>query len=1021
MGGITVFSLNNSRITIVVIVVSVLLGIGTFLTMPRFEDPNIVIREAVVFAAFPGMEPRQVEDLITRRLEEKIRTIGEVDEIRSDSKNGVSIIHVELGDDVKNLDATWRDLRNKVADVVPDLPEGTIGPFVNDEFGEVAVATIALTGEGFSLEELRDVAFDLRDRLGVFPGVKKVELFGVQDEEVLLKFSNARLAQFGISPRVIAQTLIDQNVILPGGRFDVAGTDAIIEPSGNFQSLEEIREVLVPIPGTGRNIPLIDIVDIERQLKDPPDKPVLFRGNPAIVISVSVHDGVNSVKFGEELTRKIQQLESQLPIGYALEYATFQPDLVETAVNGAVNNVYQTLVTVLVVVVLFLGLRTGLIVGAFVPLTILSGVVIMSLVGVDLERVSIAAAIVALGMLVDNGIVVAEDIRVRLEAGGDRREACIAAGRTLAVPLLTSSLTTIFAFLPMAFIAGSTGEYIIGLPLVIVILLLASWFLSMYVTPAMSYWFMKVKPRDAAQSQSSDPYDKGLYRRYRGLLTLILRFRLPLLAVMFGALLLAGYAFRFVDKSFFPAGERNQFLAYVDLPMGTRVTKTRDVIEDYVDWLQDETQNPDVTSTVAYIGSGGPRFFLSLSPLDPDPHVATIIVNTQTSDQVPGAVERSRGFLADNFPNARGRVKAMWLGSTEPGLVEIRISGPDPSVLFAKGRELEQAFVSIPGSLDVKQDWENLRSKYQVLVDQQRARRAGLTSGEAALSLGAFVDGARITDYREGDKIIPVLLKSTDEERSTIYNLRDISVYSNTRDQNVPLSQVADFKGVWELGRIKRFDQVRTIAIEGKHPALTAEQLFSTLRPAIDALELGPEYSWEVGAELEDSAEAQERLFGNMPLAFVGIVILLIWQFNSFRRPAIILLTIPLSLIGGVAGLLIMGKPFSFMAILGVFSLAGIIINNGIVLIDRIDSEIAEGQAPYDAVVTACLARFRPILMTTVTTILGLLPFFISNDPLFVPLATFIAFGLAIGTVLTLGVVPVLYSLFMRVEMPARS
>ncbi len=1019
MGGITVFSLKNSRITIVVIFASVLLGILTFLTMPRFEDPNIVIREAVVFAAFPGMEPRQVEDLITRRLEEKIRTIGEVDEIRSDSKNGLSLIHVELGDDVTNLDASWRDLRNKVADVVPDLPEGTIGPIVNDEFGEVAVATIAVTGEGFSLEELRDVAFDLRDRIGVFSGVKKVELFGVQDEEVLLKFSNARLAQFGVSPRVIAQTLRNQNVVLPGGRFDMAGTEAIIEPSGNFRSLEEIRDVLIPIPGTGRNIPLIDIVDIERRLKDPPDRPVLFRGEPAIIISVSVHDGVNSVKFGEELTQKIQELEGELPIGYALEYATFQPDLVEKAVNGAVNNVYQTLVTVLVVVVLFLGLRTGLIVGAFVPLTILLGVVIMSIVGVDLERVSIAAAIVALGMLVDNGIVVAEDIRVRLEAGTDRREACIAAGRTLAVPLLTSSLTTIFAFLPMAFIAGSTGEYIIGLPLVIVILLLASWFLSMYVTPAMSFWFMKVKPRDAAQA--SNPYDKGLYRRYRGLLETILRFRLPMLASMIGAFVLSIYGFQLVDKSFFPPGDRNQFLAYVDLPMGTRVTKTQDIVQQYVDWLHDESENPEVTSTVSYIGSGGPRFFLSLSPLDPDPHVATIIVNTESSAQVPGAVERSRQFIADTFPDARGRIKPMWLGATEPGLVEIRVSGPDANVLFEKGRELEKAFLSILGSLDVKQDWENLRPKFRVLVDQQRARRAGLSSGEAALSLAGFVDGARVTDYREGDKIIPVVLKSTDEERSTIYNLRDISVYSSAQEKNVPLSQVADFSGVWELGRIKRFDQVRTIAVEGKHPTLKAGQLLDALKPSIEALNLAPGYSWEVGAELEESAEAQQKLFGNMPFALLGIVVLLIWQFNSFRRPLIILLTIPLSFIGGVAGLLILGQPFSFMAILGVFSLAGIIINNGIVLIDRIDSEIGEGQAPYDAVVTACLARFRPILMTTVTTILGLLPFFISNDPLFVPLATFIAFGLAVGTMLTLGVVPVLYTLFMRVEMPKRA
>lgn len=1021
MSVLTAFALRNLRVVGVFAVLAIIVGVFTFRDMPRFEDPNIVIREAIVTASFPGMSPLQVEDLITRKLEEQIRTLAEVDEIRSISKSGTTIIHVTLGDNVGNLDAAFRDLRNKVSDIAGELPDGTIGPTVNDNFGETAVASIALWSDGFTLQEMRDIARDVRDRLTSLDGVKKVSLLGVQDERVLMKFSNAKLTQFGLTPANIGNTLEQQNILLPGGRFDLGGSSLIIEPSGNFRSLADIRDVLIAVPETGQSVSLIDIVEIERDLIDPPDQPVLFRGKPAIVVSVSVLDGVNSVQFGEDLRQRVSEIEGSLPWGYVLEFATFQPELIERAVSGAVNNVYQTLVTVLIVVMVFLGVRTGLIVGSFVPLTILVGIIIMALIGVDLQRVSIAATIVALGLLVDNGIVVAEDIRARLEQGIERRTACLDAGRTLAIPLLTSSLTTILAFVPMLLIVGGTGEFVISLPLVIIILLLTSWLLSMTVTPAMCFAFMKVRVRASGVDNISGSYEGRFYRIYGAILTGALRQRFVVLAGVVIALVASGYGFQFVAKSFFPAGDRNQFLAYIDLPASTRTTRTRDVIEEYVGWLENDAANPEVTSTVAYVGSGGPRFFLSLSPNDPDPHVAFVLVDTETNAQVAATVERSRQFLLDRFPDVRGRIKPMWLGGTESGLVEIRIIGPDADILFEKAQQLRNEFAAIPGTLDVRHDWTNRTKKLQVLVDQKRARRSGVTSQEVALSLNAFVDGAQITEYREGDKIIPVILQSASEERESVFNLADINVYSTSRASNVPLSQIADFQGVWELDRIVRRDQERAVAVEGKHEFLEAGELLARLEPAIDALELGPDYRWEVGAELENSAEAQERLFGNMPFAALAIVVLLIWQFNSFRRPLIILLTIPLSLIGGIIGLLVLNAPFSFFAILGVFSLAGIIINNGIVLIDRIDTEISNGKEAYSAVIDSCLARFRPILMTTITTILGLMPLIISRDPLFFPLASLVTFGLALGTVLTLGIVPILYTLLFRVPIPKRT
>ena len=810
---------------------------------------------------------------------------------------------------------------------------------------------------------------------------------------------------------------------LPGGKLNARGREIVIEPSGNFNAVSEIKTVLIPIPGTKKVVPLTELATIRRTYIDPPQKPVFFNGRPAIVISVSMILGENAVEFGRRLTRKLKEIEGSLTFGYFLDYATFQPDLVEAAVSGATTNVYQSLVIVLVVVMVFLGVRTGLIVGSFVPMAMLLGLIIMWTGAIELQRMSIAAMIIALGMLVDNGIVVAEDIRSRLEAGQERREAVLEAGRTLAVPLLTATLTTILAFAPIPLAIGGAGEYTLSLGQVIIIVLLSSWFLAMFSTTTLCYWFMKVKPKagGASAANAAELYQGRFYRWYRRGLVALLRMRLVAIGATVAALVLAGFALRFVTQEFFPASDRNQLLVYFDLPAGTHIEKTTAAINRLSSWLSDKKANPEVANTIAYVGSGGPRFVLSLAPLDPDPHVAFLLVTTKSNKQVPAMIDRLRRRLADRFPDVSGRVKEMWLGPTETGLLEIRIAGPDSKVLVKKAERLEVALRAIPGMLDIKQDWENHILKVQVVVDQARARRSGVTSQEVANSLSAYLDGTPITDYREGDKTIPLVLRGLESERRLLTVLRNISVYSAQTGKNVPLEQIADFRTAWTLSRIKRFNQERTITVSGKHQFLKAGQLLDRLKPALEGLNLPSGYRWEIGGELEKSKEAQANLFANMPICFALIVILLVWQFKSFRRPAIILLTIPLTFIGAIIGLLVMNAVFGFMVILGFLALAGIIINNGIVLIDRIDIEREAGKEPYDAIVSACLARFRPILMTTLTTILGLLPLLVSIDPLFYGLATVIAFGLGVGTIFTLGIVPVLYAMMFRVKNPARA
>ena len=1015
---LTGFSLNNSRLVMLVVALLTVAGLGMLANFPSKEDAVVTIRDAVVTTYYPGMSPRRVEDLITRKVEEYIRQIPEVENIYNvKSATGVSIIYVKVWDKFFELDQIWTDLRNKMNDVKPELPEGTIGPIVNDEFGDVSVVLVALTAQGFSMAEMRDVARDMQDDFYTIPGIRKVTLHGVQSERVFLEISNARLAQYGLSPTELSQTLMKQNIILPGGSIDTGLVEMVVEPSGNFESVEDIENVVIKLPASNEVAYLKDIATIKRAYIDPPQQKAYYNGKPAIILAVEqMEKGVNVLEFTPKVQKRVEEWQNRLPIGYQVDLAFYQAKYVKESVRGVFMNLIQTLVTVLAVVMLFLGLRTGLIVGTIVPLTMIVTLVWMRLFGLELHRITLATLIISLGLLVDNGIVMAEEVGRRMLEGEERRDAAINAGKTLALPLLTSSLTTSLAFVPLAMAPNVTGEYLSSMAVVIAITLLTSWVLATMVTPLNCYWFLK--PKALTEEEIQAQYQKPMYRKYKGILTFALNNRVVVLGVvaglMFGAIVLMGL----VRKQFMPDSERDQYMIYLDVPAGYGTNAMDHIAVRFLQWLHDKEANPEITSSLAYVAYGGPRFFQTFGPRAAAANISYILVTTKDFDSIFPSMDKTRDYLAQNFPEVYPRIKKFWLGANETGLVQVRISGPGHDKIYELGEQVEKALRHIPGTVGIYNDWENRVSKVFVHIDQPRARRAGVTSEEIANSLNAFFSGSPITDFREEDKAIPVMLRAVGAERKTLDRLRTVEVYSSARNESVPLTQVADLRTEVMYNQIYRRNLLPTVTVDAKNLVLQAAELEERLMPALDEImkDLPTGYFWEWGGESENSAKAKNALRIFIPHALGLMILLMVWQFNSYAKPAIIFITIPLVLIGAAPGMLLTGAFFGFMAILGFLSLAGIIINNAIVLLDSIQNEIDAGANPYDAVLKACLTRFKPVLMTTLTTILGLVSLMIPPDPLFFAMGVVISFGLAAGTLLTLVLVPVLYSLFFKVK-----
>ena len=1017
---VTRFAIENNRITAVALLVILVAGISAYSRMPRNEDPGFVIRTALVQTFFPGASPERVEQLVTDKLEKVIQEIPELDAVRSESKTGASIIWVDIQERYKHMRPIWDNLRRKVEKATPELPEGIRGPYVNDEFGDVFGILITLIGDGFSYSDLKDVADDVRDELLRLGDVAKVEITGYQEERVFVEYNNARLSELGISPIQLQQMLETTNIIIPGGDITTADEKIVLEPSGNFDSFDEIRRTVINIPGTKEMLYLEDVVDLKRGYIDPPKTMMRASGEPALGLAVSMREGGNILDLGEQVKQVIKRSQSLFPIGIEFDMIQYQPGAVEKKIDDFVGNLIQAVVIVAGVMLLTLGLRTGLVVASLIPMAMVMNFMVMAFFHIGLDQMSLAALIIALGLLVDNAIVMSESTMVQMAAGKPAMDAAIDSANELKIPLLTSSLTTAAAFLPIYLAESNAGEYTAPIFKVVTITLLCSWILALTMIPLFCVYFLKVKVQN-----TEDVFHAPYYVRYRKALLGMLQHPWITMAVVGGVFTISLMSFSLIPAIFFPPNDRPTFTAEIELPTGTPIERTTSVMKTIEEFIQEQLlvndeRHQGVTNWGTYIGQGAPRFILPYAPEQARPEYAYLLMNATSREIFDTLIPQLEEFCMNNFPDLKATIRPLDLGPPAWPPVEVRVSGRDTDVLFDLVDQIKEKLESIPGTRLIDDDWGARSKKIVVDINQPRALRAGVTSQDIAISLQTFLTGFDTTEYREDDKLIPVTLRSIGADRHDIGKLESINVYAQATGQSVPLKQVADLDVVWQPAKILRRDRLRTVTVEaGLESGVTATDVNQVLGPWLKDQEKnwGLGYFWEFGGETETSGKAQKSIADKLPIAGLIILLLLVSQFNSLRRPAIIILTIPLGLIGVVLGLLLARSYFGFMTLLGIISLAGIVINNAIVLLDRIKIEIEEnGLPPERAIIESAQRRLRPILLTTVTTVGGLIPLWLGGGPMWEPLAIAIMFGLIVATVLTLGVVPVLYTLFFRVN-----
>ena len=1007
MSLLTRLGLAHSRFAVLVMGLAVAIGTASYFGFPKREDPEITVRTAIVTAINEGLRLEQLESLVALPLEEVARAVPGVDEVRTRLSGGAALLEVDLADAVPEADLkrVFDEIRDDVGAAARGLPDGTVGPFVNTDFGDVAIATVALTGAGFSLPEVEDAAKRLRDALYGLEGVAAVSLHGAPREVVTLEIARDRLAALGTTLNALIGALRDQNVRLPAGSVLTGNLRVPLETTGELDSVAAIEATLIELPELGL-VRLGDLVEVRRELESPAVRPVFHDGRPAVVVAVEMAGGVDITDVGPELRRAVERFASAEPIGIGADFSTFQPEVVEASVDGALVNMLQTFAVVLVVMLLFLGWREALVVASIVPFAVSFAFALMGPFGVELQQVSIAAIIISLGLLVDNGVVIVEDMQRRMREGASGEAAALAAGRQYAAPLAIASLTTVAAFLPLFLLDGTEGEYGYSLGVVVMLMLAGSFLSALYLLPRLAVW--AIPDSGKAEAEAAESRFDRLARRYAGLVRACLA-RPGLAALAVAALVALGAAqMRLVPQQLFPYSERAQFLAYLDLPRGSDVRATERAALALSDWLLGE-DNPEARSVTAYVGSGGPRFVLSLDPAEIDPASAFLVVNARDFEGSARMLERARAHVATALPEADVRLKRIAMGGREPG-VDVRISGPDAERPLDAAYAVQAAFAEVPGLVQNRNDWGARRLVATVDIAQDRAREYGLSSKDVSDALEGFLDGLRVSTLRDGDDLIPILLRGRPEDRRDIESIANAAIEAGGR--TVAPDQIATLEPRLELSSLRRVDQRRTVTVSAISEALTAQALLERVAPALDALEqrLGPAYAIEIGGEIENSAEVRTKLGGGLPIALVVMLLALMAQFDSFRRVGVTLLAVPLVIAGVGPALLLAGKPLSFFGILGLIALAGIIINNAIVMIDQIDVE-RESRALDDAIVEAARKRFRPIVLTSLTTVLGLAPMALAGGALWEPMATLMMGGLGGAALLALVWVPVLYRL----------
>ncbi len=1005
-------AIQNRISTLFFIVLIVIAGTIAFTKLGRLEDPEFTIKDALIITPYPGATAMQVEQEVTDRIETAVQQLSQHKRVESLSKPGLSIVTAKIKDKYgkNSLPQVWDELRRKINDVQIKLPPGAGPSIVNDDYGDVYGILLAVNGKAYSYQELEDTTDFLRRELLLLKDVGKVDIFGIQPRQVHVEIDRDQLANLKISLTSIYRTLENQNLVLPSGSVQVGNEYINIRPSGTFKSIEEIGNIIIGGAGTSKLIYLKDISTIKHAYKDPPQFLVRHNGNQSLAIGVSIASGGNVVELGELVKKKIESLKTRIPLGIELSEISFQPDSVTSSIDNFMISLIEALIIVIVVLMIFMGVRSGLLMGLVLLITVLSTFIGMKMWGINLERISLGALIIALGMLVDNAIVVTDGILVQIQQGVERNKAAKTVVSQAAMPLLGATFIAVLAFAAIGLSQDNTGEYTRSLFQVILISLMLSWVIAITITPLLCVLILKKEKKK--KTVSKDPYQGKFYLLYKSFLSACMNFRWLTVIVLTLLLVVGIAAFNKLEDSFFPDSTRPQFMVHYWLPEGTDIRKTS---SDVADFEKAILKFKGVTGVSTFIGSGAPRFILTYSPEKENSSYGLMLVDVDNYKNIDPLMNKISEYGENHFINAMVKARRFMLGPGKEDTIEVRFSGPDPTILRELSTQAKKIFVDDRGIVGIKDNWRERVKTIRPVIADFSARDAGITKADVDNSLQTIFGGRSVGVYRENDKLLPIISQAPENERSDAAFIQDVQIWSPVAQSTIPLRQIiSGIETTWEDASIQRRDRKRTITVAGSQRIGNASVAFERLRPKIEAMKLPPGYGLAWGGQYEDSKDAQVALFKNIPIMMVLVVLILVVLFNAIRQPLIILLTVPLAVIGVAIGLALTQLPFGFMALLGFLSLSGMLIKNAIVLIDQIDLEIREGKDPWNAILDSSAARLRPVAMAAVTTILGMIP--LLTDIFFVGMAVTIMAGLTFATILTLIVVPVLYALFFRIK-----
>lgn len=1008
---LTEWCLNRKQLIYFLAITIIVAGIFVYPKLGRNEDPEFTIREMYMTVAWPGATASQVEEQITDKIERKLQDTPNKDYIRSYSMPGQAVIFIDLKDEVPSdkIRDTWVEVRNEINDIKGTLPSNIVGPNFNDRYDDVYGCIYALTSDGYTYEEMREKAENVRRSLLNVKDVKKVELIGVQSEKIFIQVENTKMAQLGISPNTITSTLQAQNSVIPAGMIQTSTDNAYLRVSGMFDDVDNISNL--PIKAGSQTFRLGDIANITRGYSDPPDPKMFFNGKEAIGIAISMEKGGNVLNLGENLNKALSQVKNDLPLGMNLYQVADQPEAVTDSINEFLETFVLALAIVMLVSFVSLGLRTGLVVALSIPLVIAGVFVAMFLLGIPLHKVSLGALIIALGLLVDDAIIAIEMMSVKLEQGWDRFKAGCFAFTSTAFPMLTGTLITCSAFTPVGFSKGTASEYTGSVFAVVTIALLFSWIISVCFVPVLGFDLIKTKHK---KNEEDNVYDTKFYRGFRGILNWCLNHRKLILTatiILFG---LSGFSLsHYVQKEFFPAATRPELLIDMTLPQGSSIAATQEAANNLAEDLKDDK---DIINYSYYVGMGAPRFVLSLEPIAQSSNAAQFVILTKdiaARDRVSKDVQK---LFDEGFENVQSHIKVIQNGPPSNYPVMLRVTGNDNDKVREIAGKVRDTMAADPNLYNINFDWFEKIKGISVEVDQDKARMLGIDSAQVSAVLQGQLSGTTVSQFRQEDKTVDIILKMDSANSHDLGYIKNLNI-TLPSGSSIPLDQIAKINYNAEDGLIARRDLKPTITVQAEVlPGTTGNDastnIYNQLEDLRNSLPAG--YSIDIGGALERSEKGLAQVRNVVPFMIILMIILLMFQLQNVPKMVMTLLTAPLGLIGVAIALLAFKSPMGFVVVLGILALMGIIIRNSVILVDQITKHVKEGETIRDAIIDSTILRFRPIMLTAIAAIMGMIP--LIRNSFWGPMAVAMSGGLFVATILTLLVLPVIYASWYRVD-----